>query len=135
MSAVKTMDQIRWTMVRWTLLLVGVVSTCYACSFGKPDIASIPDHPTFEADVLPLLADHCLLCHGYPAKREAPTDFRLDVYDYDKDHNVRGAGDNPRHWVESIEGDEMPPAARWGDGVGKNGKGLLRRWLADNAPP
>jgi hypothetical protein len=133
MSTVRTMNNRAMRWVRWAMLLAGV-SLCYACSFGKPDIATVPDHPTFEADVKPLLADHCLLCHGYPAKRGAPTDFRLDVYHSDVS-GVDGAGTNPRRWVDSVEDDEMPPAARWGDGVGSNGKELLRRWLASGAPP
>jgi hypothetical protein len=111
------------------LLGLGAV---YACSFSKADITTVPEHPTFEADVKPLLAEHCLLCHGYPAKRTAPTSFRLDVYD-DTD-GVRGAKSEASRFVHSVEEDEMPPAAAWGDGVGPNGKKLLQNWLADGAP-
>jgi hypothetical protein len=132
MITAKRMGSLRMRLRRRTLLLVGVVSTCYACSFGKPDITSVPDNPTFEADVLPLLADHCLLCHGYPAKRNAPSDFRLDVYE--RTDGVPGAGDDPERWVTAVEDDEMPPSALWGDGVGKQGKLLLDRWLKAGAP-
>jgi hypothetical protein len=121
-----------WKSFRLAGLLLGLGGV-YACSFSKADITTVPEHPTFEADVKPLLAEHCLLCHGYPAKRTAPTSFRLDVYD-DTD-GVRGAKSEANRFVHSIEEDEMPPAAAWGDGVGPNGKKLLQNWLADGAPP
>jgi hypothetical protein len=103
-----------------------------ACSFGKPDIASAPAHPTYEVDVHPLLADHCLLCHGYPATRGAPTSFRLDVYL--SPNSTPGAQKECRRFVQSVESDKMPPSALWGDGVGPNGKALLQNWLSDNCP-
>ena len=112
--------------------LFGAVAGTFACSFGKPDIATVPAHPSFATDVEPLLADHCLLCHGYPAKRNAPTNFRLDVYD---DNIVSGAHTEANRFVASVMNGKMPPAAAWGDGVGSNGKKLLQIWLADGAPP
>jgi hypothetical protein len=104
-----------------------------ACNFSKADVAQVPDHPVFDPDVKQVLADHCLLCHGYPANRGAPSRFRLDVYD--DVNGVRGAHSEAGQIVNSVNGGEMPPAAAWGDGVGPNGKLLLQRWLADGAPP
>jgi len=101
------------------------------CSFGKPDLATVPAHPTFEADVRPLLEDHCVLCHGYPAKRGAPTSFRLDVYAADV---VPGAYDERARFIRSIQSDKMPPSAAWGDGVGPNGKTMLQNWATDGYP-
>jgi hypothetical protein len=48
---------------------------------------------------------------------------------------VRGAKSEANRFVHSVEENEMPPAAAWGDGVGPNGKKLLQNWLADGAPP
>jgi len=104
-----------------------------ACSFGRPDITTVPAHPTFAKNVEPLLADHCLLCHGYPATRGAPTSFRLDVYA--SSNGVQGAGDQADRIVRSTLSDRMPPAAQWGDGVGPNGKKLLQNWQNDGYPP
>jgi hypothetical protein len=112
--------------------LVCATAGLFACSFGKPDITTVPDHPSFATDVTPLLVDHCLLCHGYPAKRDAPGSFRLDVYD---DTIVPGAHSEADRFVRSVIDGKMPPAAAWGDGVGSNGKKLLQNWLADGAPP
>lgn len=129
-----------------------------ACDFSVPDIAEVPENPTFERDVKPLLDDHCNLCHGSPPNRGAPNDFRLDVYDAagsaapmlgsrkggsrkgrdrEDDHDegrLEGAREMAEDIVEVVEDGEMPPAAAWGDGVGPNGRAMLRRWLEQGAP-
>jgi hypothetical protein len=118
---------------RYTGILLAMALAVPACSFGKPDIATVPAHPTFEIDVKPLLADHCLLCHSDPATRGAPTSFRLDVY-------TSPAGGLPAAFQEagrsirSIQNGKMPPSAAWGDGVGPNGKAMLRNWASDGYP-
>ena len=114
-------------------VLVCAVACTFACAFSIPDIPTVPANPTYAADVRPLLAQQCLLCHGYPARRGAPSDFRLDVY-ADTD-GVRGAYSEASRFVHAVTSDSMPPAAAWGDGVGPNGKQLLQNWLADGAPP
>ena len=105
-----------------------------ACSLGKPDIATVPAHPTFELDVKPLLADHCLLCHGYPATRGAPTSFRLDVYDPPVGTSTPAAHQEASRFIRSIDDGKMPPSALWGDGVGPNGKAMLHNWASDGYP-
>lgn len=64
-------------------------------------VACVPDAPTapsFQIDVLPILAANCLRCHGYPAIGGAPPEFRLDAID---DTIIRDGiphdrcGDNP----------------------------------------
>ena len=102
------------------------------CSFGKPDLATVPAHPTYETDVHSLLADHCLLCHGYPATRGAPTNFRLDVYT--SPDGMPAAHDEAKRFILSIQNGKMPPAAKWGDGVGPNGKAMLQNWANDGYP-
>ena len=115
------------------LFVLGVLATSGGCNFGKADVAQAPEHPTFNPDVLQVLSDHCLLCHGYPANRGAPSRFRLDVYD--NTGGVRGAHSEAGQLVEAVNGGSMPPSALWGDGVGPNGKLVLQRWLDDGAPP
>ena len=43
--------------------------------------ADVPETPSFQTDVLPILAANCVRCHGYPAIGGAPPEFRLDSYD------------------------------------------------------
>jgi hypothetical protein len=40
----------------------------------------VPDAPSYQADVMPILAASCLRCHGAPAIGGAPSRLRLDSY-------------------------------------------------------
>ncbi len=40
----------------------------------------VPGDPSYQADVMPILAASCLRCHGAPALGGAPASFRLDAY-------------------------------------------------------
>ncbi len=42
--------------------------------------ADVPAMPSFQTDVAPILAAHCVRCHGFPSIGGAPPDFRLDGY-------------------------------------------------------
>jgi hypothetical protein len=42
---------------------------------------SAPDAPSFQEDVMPILAANCIRCHGYPSIGGAPDYFRLDSFD------------------------------------------------------
>ncbi len=39
-----------------------------------------PSSPSFQEDVLPILAANCVRCHGFPAIGGAPPAFRLDTF-------------------------------------------------------
>lgn len=43
-------------------------------------VPSAPEAPSFQQDVMPILAANCVRCHGYPALGGAPPTMRLDVY-------------------------------------------------------
>ncbi len=110
------------------LMAMGLVGCTYAVS----DIPPPPEHPTYGASVRAFLGDHCLVCHGSPPDRGAPSYFRLDVYA--DEGGILGAGS----MAQVVLGDvvhgtphTMPP----GDGVGPNGKQLISNWVADGAPP
>ncbi len=102
-----------------------------ACDYSVADITSVPDHPTYQADVRPLYEDHCNLCHGEKPDYGAPTYFRLDVYG--DANGVIGAGSFSARSLRSVERGRMPPV-RIGSGLGPNGTELLRRWVADGSP-
>jgi len=115
-----------------TRSLLGLTALLAGCGFSAPDVAIVPDHPTFSADVLPVMDDHCNLCHGAKPGRGAPSGFRFDLYD--DVGAVAGAAALAEEILASVTDDEMPPSASWGDGLGPNAKELLRRWVADGAP-
>ena len=108
-------------------LLVG------SCSYAVPDIATVPPNPTFNNDILPLFMDHCLVCHGFPSNRGAPTYFRLDVYlPQNGVTGAKGMGGSAVADVATIK--KMPPAVKDGDGVGPNGIQMLLNWQTNQFP-
>jgi hypothetical protein len=94
-------------------------------------IASVPDHPTYDHDVHPYIADHRLVCHSSPSRQGAHKYFRLDIYV--DSGNVSGAGTmaaSMRDDAVYSNPHQIPP----GGGLGPNGKQLLVNWVADGAP-
>jgi hypothetical protein len=59
-------------MSRSTLLLA--LAACPACA------PAVPEVPSYQIDVMPILAANCLRCHGAPALGGAPAGLRLDSY-------------------------------------------------------
>jgi hypothetical protein len=113
------------TRIWATLVLFLTISTA-SCNYGIRDIGSVPDNPTFNRDIYPLYADHCLVCHSSPPDRGAPGYFRLDVFD--DTGNVAGAKSMASAAYVDVQSGKMPPAARGGDGVGPNGLRMLELW-------
>ena len=108
------------------------VALAASCHYGIADLPSVPDHPTYNRDVYPLYHDHCLLCHGSPPDRGAPSYFRLDVYD--DTPGAAGAKSMAASALGDVKNGRMPPAAKDGDGVGPNGLEMLQRWVDQGAP-
>jgi hypothetical protein len=102
------------------------------CNYGIRDIGSVPDKPTFNRDIYPLYADHCLVCHGSPPNRGAPSYFRLDTYDDVGD--VAGAKTMAGASLLAVQSVRMPPAAQSGDGIGPNGLQMLQKWVQNGSP-
>lgn len=98
-----------------------------ACTTGVEDIYSVPSDPTYDKDVRFYLADHCVLCHGSPPNRGAPSYFRLDVY---QDPDKPGAFDMAQSILSTATSGSMPP----GGGLGPKGKEMLKLWVDHGAP-
>ncbi len=43
-------------------------------------VPDVPETPSFQEDVLPILAANCVRCHGLPVLGGAPEEFRLDSF-------------------------------------------------------
>ncbi len=127
--------------MRFPKVVVLLLTSVAGCHYASPDLAYVPDSPTYDHDVRPLLSDHCVLCHGNPPNRGAPHTYRLDLYG-DTDHplgaqfcfTVTVGSDTDPYCLRRIVKEEMPPAAKDGDGVGPNGIEMLRRWIANGLP-
>lgn len=117
-------------MTKGLLLLLALAPV--ACNYGIRDIAQVPDNPTFNRDIYPLFADHCLVCHGSPPDRGAPSYFRLDQYA--DSGGVAGAQSMAAAALGDVQSGRMPPAAQAGDGLGPNGVEMLARWVQNGAP-
>ena len=111
------------------ILWMCLVACLPACSPAIQDIASVPEHPTYENNVRYFLADHCVLCHGSPPNRGAPATFRLDVYDV-PNSTESGAFAMKDSISADANSGRMPP----GGGVGPNAKQMLANWVSDGAP-
>lgn len=99
-----------------------------SCSAGVQDIYEVPTNPTYDKDVRFYLADHCVLCHGSPPNRGAPSNFRLDVYDV-PNSDKPGAYAMAEEILRAMDRN-MPP----GGGLGPNGKAMMKIWVANGAP-
>jgi len=115
------------------LALLFLTASVAACNYGIRDIGSVPDNPTFNRDIYPLYADHCLVCHSSPPDRGAKSYFRLDTYDDVGD--TAGAKTMASDALGQVKSGRMPPGAASGDGVGPNGLQMLERWVQQDSPP
>jgi hypothetical protein len=75
---------------------------------------SVPAQPSFQLDVLPLLAANCQRCHGTPPLYDAPAELRLDMFGDTKisaDATVFGAASLAETIATRTAADEqqMPP--------------------------
>lgn len=92
--------------MRAALLLLLLLAAC---------APSVPDEPSFQQHVAPILAANCVRCHGAPAIGGAPLGFRLDVIgSYDQPLRtgvelVAGAAAYAGASAQRAAADEMPP--------------------------
>lgn len=76
-----------------------------AALLGAPACApEVPDAPTYEDDIAPILEANCIRCHADPAIGGAPVeDIALDSYDGVSDPFIQGL------ILGSVETGRMPP--------------------------
>ena len=95
---------------------------------------AVPPPPTFEEDIVPLLATHCHDCHGKDTQ-EAELDLRTAgaiVFGGES-----GSALTPGNLAQSylwtmIEADQMPPEGS--EPLSDRSKSLIRRWITAGAP-
>lgn len=57
------------------IAVVGGLGALGGCALEDP-----PEVPSWQVDVMPVLAANCVRCHGHPLTPLVPSDFRLDAY-------------------------------------------------------
>ncbi len=89
----------------------------------------VPANPSFQQDILPILAANCIRCHGAPTLGGAPTDFRLDTFD---DLAITEGESRPE---PVCGGDLSDPAAEVVICGAKSKAGRIAVRIADEAQP
>jgi hypothetical protein len=114
-------------MVRLSIILVVVSSVAFAASLRAAEAPS----PDFKHDVLPLLKNRCVRCHG-PAEKKAELDLALPPGIVRGGENgkvvVPGKPEESSLWLR-VAADEMPED----EPLPKEEKEVLRRWIAEGA--
>lgn len=122
-----------------TIFRVGLLpSVCMALLAGI--CAAQEDKPTeettipqFESEVYPILKKHCLACHsGATPKGELDLSLRSSILKGGKSGPaIRLASAETSLIWEKLAADKMPPT---GDKLTSEEKGVIRTWIAENAP-
>jgi len=109
------------------VLLVGLSGAAWAAE---------PAGPRYDRDVRPILAEHCLGCHG-PDAGSRQADLRLDVADSVAARAIvpgdPAQSELLRRVVSTDAEVRMPPPAH-GPGLAAKEVEILRRWIAAGAP-
>lgn len=125
MSAV---PQDRWPYRISQVLLVA--STLGACGLDDP-----PAQPSWQVDVMPILAANCVRCHGYPTVGFAAFGMRLDSYGAVRVaafmQPLSGASENATLIAQRIQPNKYRPAETVmppGRELADHEKTILRNW-------
>jgi mono/diheme cytochrome c family protein len=89
----------------------------------------------FNRQVRPILAEHCLQCHGPDAEKRS-ADLRLDVEaDAKKSVIVAGSVDDSEllHRIQSTDPETVMPPPATGKVLTEVQKEILRRWIQEGA--
>ncbi len=118
---------------RWLrILCVVVVAWTMHMGFGH---AQSPSRVDFNRDIRPLLAEHCLQCHGPDAEKRA-ADLRLDIESEAKLAAIKSgvsAESELIHRIESTDPDAVMPPPSTGKQLTDSQKKLLKRWIDEGA--
>jgi hypothetical protein len=104
--------------------------------FGLPLLLSAQEPVSFSREVLPLLSDNCLSCHGQDESHRK-ADLRLDTHDGALAAIKPGKPDASELLSRIISDDPeevMPPPKSHKAKLTPEQIGTLRRWIAEGAP-
>ncbi|MBU6384980.1 MAG: DUF1553 domain-containing protein [Planctomycetes bacterium] len=119
---------IRMMHLRSLSILLAIV---LGAATARPSIAQID----FNQQVRPILANHCLQCHG-PDAQNRQADLRLDVSsEAMKSAIVAGQVENSPliHRIESADPDEVMPPGHLGKPLSTQQREILKAWVSQGA--
>ncbi len=117
-------------------LLLGLV--CPAVGQMQP---TLPEHPTFNAHIRPVLSDNCFSCHGTDAAHRKGK-LRLDTPEgaYAERDGFRafvpGSPEESEAWlriVSTFEDERMPPIDTHKPALTEDQRTVIRRWIEQGA--
>ena len=99
----------------------------------KVEGATLPPPPTFEKDILPLVAQHCFECHGAETQ-EAGLDLQTVgkmIFGGESGTALTPGKTETSYLWKMIESGEMPPEGS--ERLSSRGKSIIRRWIVNGA--
>jgi len=99
-----------------------------------PSVALQADEIRFSRDVLPILSDHCLLCHG-PDGSSRVTEMRLDLEESAREviaADEQGQSELVRR-ITSTDSDTVMPPPDAVKQLSERQKRILQQWIAEGA--
>ena len=115
-------------------LLVSLISGTANTAFAASDVsAEEKERVGFNDQVRPILAKHCISCHG-PDEENRSADLRLDVREAALDAIEPQDPDSSELFarISSQDDDRMPPPEH-GEGLTAEEVGLIRKWIQQGA--
>ena len=111
-------------------MLLHILTLLLAQEGSGPSFAA----PSFAADVQPLLAERCILCHG-PDPEERSAGLRLDVREgLESVAPLDAFGESELlRRVRSEDPDERMPPPEHGEALGEEEIAILEAWVAEGA--
>lgn len=124
-----------YVVMRTDLLIIALLSLVIAGCPGFGDevgaITEVPDKPTWDDHVAPLMDRYCNDCHSEPAREGAPGFFRLDICE---NTELLGAKSQAaRNTLRTTTLQSMPPAS-YSPQPTQIEREILERWEATGAP-
>ena len=111
-----------WLCLGWLVGSLGLLDSVLA--------AAPADHVDFSRDVLPILADHCLKCHG-PDEKTRQAEFRLDRVEPGETDFGHGAELLRRVTSQDLDSRMPPPSV--GPPLSAAKVEVLKAWVAQGA--
>lgn len=122
----------RGILTRALTLTVGLISTVNLASC----IASRADEIRFSTDIRPILAEHCLHCHGHD-EAQLQGDLRLDTREGAIRHAIQPTQSSQSELIARVTSDDdslrMPPTET-GKRLSPGQIEILRKWIDQGAP-
>ena len=124
---IRLLSSIRWffssSIFSWSVMYMTVANAVSA------------EHPiSFSRHIQPILAEHCLQCHG-PDAEQREADLRLDVEASAKQLAIVSGTPEESQLITRITSDDpdlrMPPSVA--ESLSQHQVGLIRQWIAEGA--